>query len=75
MRADSLASIARHVIGAVFITMVLVPSSSFILGQNFSNTQAVLLYFAVAIYMEMRDRFRELNDRLKGAGFKLTDED
>ena len=75
MRADRWTSILFHAASAVFITMVLVLSSSFILGQNFSNTQAVLLYFAVAIYMEMRDRFRELNDRLKGAGFKLTDED
>ena len=75
MRADRWTSILFHTASAVFITAVLVLSSSFILGQNFSNTQAVLLYFAVAIYMEMRDRFRELNDRLKGAGFKLTDED
>ena len=75
MKADTWTSIFSHFIGAVVITMVIVLSSSFIFGKDFTNSQAVLLYFAIAIYMEMRSRLSEINDRLRGAGFKLTDED
>lgn len=75
MRADRWTSILLHVAGATFITMTLVLGASFIIGQDFTTPQGIMLYVIIAVVIEMRDRLRELNSRLKGAGFKLTDED